>query len=327
MARHFDPSEVTFVAGGCSFTDENFDHRGVSNTKNWPYWLHERLNFKQKLNVGLGSAGNDYIAMKVMHTVQRLLDQGLDHSQILVCIMWSGDGRNCVYKEEPSINSEYNTNGWAENPVRIAGDKKWVLTNQHWQEPHTEDQWGEDTAKQIKYSRHPDVEKWRENQEVPGHPESQQANLLYDTATAQGINSLKHIIMCNNFLQLKGVRYYQTCAFRSGTVFSWIFGADADDWWQAHEQAEPENEHGKIELCLVGPYSDKDPRNHPELNWMLSQIDKDTLFSVVDMCSTYATPGCYSWRHPDSHESEAFVDNVIIPYLKKMEWLDADRIY
>lgn len=133
--------------------------------------------------------------------------------------------------------------------------------------------------------------------------------------------------MCNNYLKLKGIQFFQTCAFRSGTVFSWVLGADKDDWWLAHEQAEPENEHGKIGLCLVGPYSDKDPRSHYDLGWMLSQIDKDTLFPVVDMCSTFAEPGCYSWRHPLSHESEAFVDKVMIPFLREMEWLDADRIY
>ena len=39
MGSLFEPADVTFVAGGCSFTDEAIDHRGVSNTQNWPYWF------------------------------------------------------------------------------------------------------------------------------------------------------------------------------------------------------------------------------------------------------------------------------------------------
>ena len=69
-----------------------------------------------------------------------------------------------------------------------------------------------------------------------------------------------------------------------------------------------DNEHGKIGLCLVGPYSDKDPSFNDRLD--ATQIDKDTLFPVVDMCSTFAEP--WAVTVGDTQVSEAFVDRVMI---------------
>lgn len=316
------------VTGGCSFTDENVDQYNRPQVKNWPYWLHKALGTEHKLNVGLGSAGNDYIATSVVHTVDKLLKQGVNCNDILVGIVWSGDSRGCYYREEPSVTTSYNTNGWINNPVRIAGDSKWVITNQHWSDPSPKENWSDATEQALARANHPTVRAWYKQKSVPGHTESIQANELYNNMSALAIKSLQSILWCNNYLDLNDIDYFQTCAFRSGTVFSWAWecGAGGDPWWEEHCKVSKPGDSG-LNLYWVGPHWDKDPREVPDINWMLNAVQKDNLLGCIDVVSTFMEPGCFEWIHPDDKHSENFVYNYVIPHLKNRKKIDDDRIY
>lgn len=76
------------VTSGCSFSD-NRDYR-------WPHFLAHKAKLKL-FNRAHGSSGNDWISKTIVYQTQELLDAGVDPSEIVVGIMWSGIDRKSIF--------------------------------------------------------------------------------------------------------------------------------------------------------------------------------------------------------------------------------------
>jgi hypothetical protein len=98
------------VTSGCSFSDN------VSSR--WPLYLSEKLNCKL-YNYGIGSAGNNWICESAIYQVVKLMNQGIDPSTILVCVMWSGIDRldDFISNSYSEYATLANYNGHQPNPA------------------------------------------------------------------------------------------------------------------------------------------------------------------------------------------------------------------
>lgn len=72
------------VVNGCSFTSLNRDY------KSWSEYVADELNVTTYKNLGMGGAGNHYIAQG---TIDYLEHADLDPAETLVLVMWSGPSR------------------------------------------------------------------------------------------------------------------------------------------------------------------------------------------------------------------------------------------
>lgn len=115
------------IAAGCSFTQ-------VPNADvSWPVHLRDYLcHIECTYFLGQGAAGNGIISRRTIHhSLKAMKNYNVD--DILVGIMWSGSDRHDFYQTKPASN--YNIFTGSEfycNPVRIASDYGFYLTNTHW---------------------------------------------------------------------------------------------------------------------------------------------------------------------------------------------------
>jgi hypothetical protein len=87
---------MILVSSGCSFSYDYFT---------WPIHLAEYLQ-AEHFQVGWGSSGNAFISRRAIYKVTELLESGVDPSEILVGIMWSGPDRVELYSEYPHVYNE-----------------------------------------------------------------------------------------------------------------------------------------------------------------------------------------------------------------------------
>lgn len=157
------------ITSGCSFSD--------CKSKTWPIFLRGRIPGVKHYTEGVSSQGNDLIARRVHYRINELLKEN-QANDIFVAIMWTSKERFGFYYEDPGELS--NTDGWVENPTRVADDSPggWVILNPHWTHRYNSD--------------------WYKT--------------YYNDIAAQ-IYTLEHIVNTQNFLKLYDVPYFMTSSF------------------------------------------------------------------------------------------------------------------
>ena len=153
------------IVSGCSFTFESW---------NWPTPVANAFNMKL-YNVGMGSMGNRLIARRLVAQTQKLLDKGINPSDIICGVMWSGISRYDRYTHTGKIitSDKYTV----ENPTHITNDKEksWEILNQHW-----------DSENSFNFYRYNYTDQ----------------DLALDT--------VYHILFVQNYLNLKGIKYFMS---------------------------------------------------------------------------------------------------------------------
>lgn len=86
------------VTNGCSFT-------AYDNC--WPYYLSNVLN-RSLVNDCIGSSDNHMIYRRTINSVNKLLNQGIDASDILVGVMWSGANRGHFHIDRVKPSKDFN---------------------------------------------------------------------------------------------------------------------------------------------------------------------------------------------------------------------------
>jgi hypothetical protein len=90
------------VVSGCSFTFNNSE----THASSWPYYLRELGGFKKVYDCSLPGAGNYHIS----HALQwSLTQEGLDPSETLVLVMWSGHDRDDTIAGVSALDPGYTT--------------------------------------------------------------------------------------------------------------------------------------------------------------------------------------------------------------------------
>lgn len=88
------------IVGGCSFTA----YKGC-----WPTWLQKEIQSHPLLsqigpttlyNQAKGGTGNEIIARRLIHGVNKLIKQGINPSDMFVSVMWSGYTRMYIYSDD-----------------------------------------------------------------------------------------------------------------------------------------------------------------------------------------------------------------------------------
>ena len=80
------------VTSGCSF----------STPGKWPTYLQDKTNIPV-YNLGQDSAGNDWISKTIIYQISKLLEEGVNASEILVIAMWSGIDRKGLFISRKEI--------------------------------------------------------------------------------------------------------------------------------------------------------------------------------------------------------------------------------
>ena len=114
------------LAGGCSFTFEEW---------NWPGVLSRKLNL-DILNKGMASQGNGLISRKVISGLDELL-KTYKKEEILVSVMWSGVNRHEYYSEDMDDIKTWGfftkDNTDIKNPTNVIdGEYHWRILNPGW---------------------------------------------------------------------------------------------------------------------------------------------------------------------------------------------------
>ena len=118
------------ITGGCSFSECI-----TGNVVTWPTQLEKSLPDYKHISTGLGSQGNGLISRKIIYEVSQQLKNGVDPSDILVCIMWSSVSRFDTYFDFSHPEFLKVPQNWMDNPtsfVRENNHKKWQIFNHHW---------------------------------------------------------------------------------------------------------------------------------------------------------------------------------------------------
>jgi len=86
------------VTSGCSFSKPGDYTRGTSTQPDtWPEWVEYFLQPETAIHLGVSSNGQELISRKLVHTIQKLINQGIDTQDILVGVMWSTEDRKQFY--------------------------------------------------------------------------------------------------------------------------------------------------------------------------------------------------------------------------------------
>lgn len=86
------------VTSGCSFSKPGDYTQGLNEDPDtWPEWLDYKIKPNKSMHLGVSSNGQELISRKVIHTVHRLLCEGIEASNILVGVMWSTEDRKQFY--------------------------------------------------------------------------------------------------------------------------------------------------------------------------------------------------------------------------------------
>lgn len=233
-----------FVASGCSFTFEDW---------NWPTYVAEEFNWKL-YNVGMGSMGNRLIANRCIAKVQKLLNKGISPEDIIVGIMWSGIDRHdlfCNEKDKEYLKSTNNIDGAVENPTYISDEnyKDWEILNHNFS-----------TSRNKSFYS------------------------LTHTTPDSIVYTFNYIIMVQNYLKIKGIKYFMTHYM------------DPNNFLQQWE-------------------------HHPDISLLYSMIDFSNFLPIkgcLEWCQSFNDPKICkpNGSHPEMLGHEIFANQVVIPYIK-----------
>jgi len=168
------------VTAGCSFSKPGDYTLGTSTQPDtWTEWLSSIFSPKKSYHLGVSSNGQELISRKLIHTVQKLLDKGINSNDILVGIMWSTEDRRQFY-------------------IPNGDDRKYLLEpNPSPSNPHhwpKEDQYGTWHLQNVGF-----VNKFAENY----------YRNFYDT-THSIVNSYEHVLRTQWFLKLHNIKYFMS---------------------------------------------------------------------------------------------------------------------
>jgi hypothetical protein len=185
------------LTAGCSFSEcINYDRNHNADNQTWPIFLRNHLAVSH-VSEAMGSQGNGLISRRVQYRLSQLLKQYAP-DEILVGIMWTGRDRFEFYFEQP-VEFTTNIDGWIENPTSVTDQDPggWVILNPHWKHEHN-----------APFYRH------------------------YYNETAAQLYTIEHILNCQRYLDLTGVKYFFTQAFDS--TFNDFYRANptCDYLWQ-----------------------------------------------------------------------------------------------
>jgi len=128
-----DLSNKIFVSSGCSFSECISPH-----IQTWPRHTSNYIQPKQHISKGMGSQGNGLISRSIIYEVDRLLNEGVKNTDIIVGVMWSGYSRSEYYWDTKSRGGEWeplHNDGWMYNPTnfnKVDTCGNWIITNYAW---------------------------------------------------------------------------------------------------------------------------------------------------------------------------------------------------
>lgn len=240
------------LTSGDSFTQcIAFDKYQDKEQKNWPVWLREILGLEHHCEA-MGSQGNGLISRRVQYRLNQLLKQHAAQD-IMVGVMWTSRDRFDFYLDQ-HVDFGSNLDGWIENPTTFIDQDPggWLICNPHW--------------------THPLNAAWYKS---------------YHNEEACQIYTLEHILNCQRYFELVGVKYFFAVAFNQ--VF---------------------NEHY---------------RKNPAVEYLWQLINWNRFLPVVsehDWVKThYHMPEVNNF-HPRGWQHEKFVQEVVVPWLESNHYLD-----
>lgn len=168
------------VTSGCSFSVPGDYTKGTSiQPDTWPEWLDKLICPKKSYHLGVSSNGQELISRKAIHTVQQLLDEGVESKNIIVGIMWSTEDRRQFYIPNGShLKPVLEPNPSPSNP-------------HHWPES---DSYGKWHLQNVGF-----MNKFAENY----------YRNFYDT-TQSIVNSYEHILRTQWFLEKHKIKYFMS---------------------------------------------------------------------------------------------------------------------
>jgi hypothetical protein len=114
---------MILISSGCSFSFDEFT---------WPTHLAKYLNAEHH-QMGWGSSGNAFISRRAIQKISELLNNNIDHSQILVGIMWSGPDRIDLYTEDSVVSEKMSVPRTSTTGICVwpSSDNrgKWIIMN------------------------------------------------------------------------------------------------------------------------------------------------------------------------------------------------------
>lgn len=244
--------KIILITGGCSFS-EIPSHPGefVGRVETWPFHLQNYMECDH-ISTGLSSQGNGLISRKLIYQIEKLA-QTQRYEDMLVGIMWSGNTRSEIYKKNgiqigEKLNDDYSI---ATNPTTVSQNNSWYIVNPWWS----------------------------------GYPYVKEYYGLIDMDQLI-IMSYEHIVRTQDFLKLRGIKYFMT------TITS--------------------------EVLYKGDL-------FPEIEHLYNAIDFEN-WLPIDGCyewcrdnTNIAFPlGSY---HPSEVQHKMFTEQVIVPFLKEKNYV------
>jgi hypothetical protein len=248
------------ITAGCSFTQVPREWNGITYL-NWPVHLQQALNNIDTHFLGLAAGCNDIIANRALHKIHECLTiKNYKPEELLVGIMWSGVNRHTLYLDE--IHQEFIGLGKGlyhdSNPTCVADQYKFHLVTLH-----NTQQFSKDYYK------------------------------TYHSITGSIINTLKQVLLLQNFLKNKNIPYFFTDYSYEGLV----------------------NYKNYVQ----------DTYNNPDINYLDEMVDYDHYLPVLNM-EDYNVKTEFKYiekvdNHPTTEMSKAFAERVIIPHLKSKGYI------
>ena len=129
--------EKYIITSGCSYSDVSMNA--------WPKFIDELFDDVVVKNYGSCARGNDYISRTIISSVQKLLDDGIEPSNILVLGCWSGLQRRdiLINKESTEQHFSLSHHNKDENDLGFTKDLpigEWENFNEEWWKLISEEQ-------------------------------------------------------------------------------------------------------------------------------------------------------------------------------------------
>ena len=129
--------EKYIITSGCSYSDVSMNA--------WPKFIDELFDDVVVKNYGSCARGNDYISRTIISSVQKLLDGGIEPSNILVLGCWSGLQRRDILINKESIKQHFSLShhNKDENDLGFTKDLpigEWENFNEEWWKLISEEQ-------------------------------------------------------------------------------------------------------------------------------------------------------------------------------------------
>ena len=85
------------ITGGCSFSSPK-----IKRKKTWVEYFQEKYDYKFYYHSGLGAAGNDLIAQRLLWSLDDFKQK--NYKDITMVVMWSENIRNDIFTNDWSLD-------------------------------------------------------------------------------------------------------------------------------------------------------------------------------------------------------------------------------